>query len=118
MNHTAQMLKKMGFIKDGGDRSNIPQNLRPKSGDVRKYIKYHSDKPSITVTGDMRKVFHYEQNRALSVRELARLQSFPDDFEFKSSSISQQQQVGNAVPPLMAQAIAKTIRQMIKKNSV
>ncbi len=118
MNHTAQMLEKMGFIKDGGDRSNIPQNLRPKSGDVRKYIKYHSDKPSITVTGDMRKVFHYEQNRALSVRELARLQSFPDDFEFKSSSISQQQQVGNAVPPLMAQAIAKTIKQMIKKNSV
>ena len=73
--------------------------FRPKSGDVRKYIKYSSDKPSVTVTGDMRKIFHYEQNRALTVRELAKLQSFPDDFEFKGTRISQQQQVGNSVPP-------------------
>ena len=113
MNHTGQMLEKMGFLKDGEGREKIPVNLRPKSGDVRKYIKYNSSKPSITITGDMRKVFHYEQNRALTVRELARLQTFPDDFEFKSSSIAQQQQVGNAVPPLMAEAIANAIKKMI-----
>jgi DNA-cytosine methyltransferase len=116
MNHTEQMLHKMSFIKNGGDRTDIPLNLRPKSGDVRKYIKYHSDKPSVTVTGDMRKIFHYSQNRALTVRELARLQTFPDNFEFKSSSISQQQQVGNAVPPLMAEAIANNIKNMIKED--
>ena len=113
MNHTEQMLTKMGFIKDGEGREKIPENLRPKSGDVRKYIKYNSSKPAITVTGDMRKVFHPSQNRALTVRELARLQTFPDDFEFKSSSIAQQQQVGNAVPPLMAEAIAGAIKKMI-----
>lgn len=113
MNHTQQMLDKMAFIKDGEGREKIPENLRPKSGDVRKYIKYNSSKPSITVTGDMRKVFHPWQNRALTVRELARLQTFPDDFEFKSTSIAQQQQVGNAVPPLMAEAIAKTIKKML-----
>lgn len=116
MNHTEQMLHKMSFVQDGGDRTQIPLDLRPKSGDVRKYIKYHSDKPAVTITGDMRKVFHYAQNRALTVRELARLQTFPDDFEFKSSTISQQQQVGNAVPPLMAEAIAVSIKKMIEAN--
>ncbi len=116
MNHTKQMLEKMKFISDGGDRTQIPKALRPKSGDIRKYIKYDSKKPSITVTGDMRKVFHYSQNRALSVRELARVQSFPDSFVFKGSSISAQQQVGNAVPPLMAKEIAVCIKEMIKES--
>ena len=116
MNHTEQMLTKMSFIPDGGDRTAIPLSLRPTSGDVRKYIKYSSSKPSVTVTGDMRKIFHYSQNRALTVRELARLQSFPDSFIFKGKSISQQQQVGNAVPPLMAEEIAKSIVEMIKRE--
>ncbi len=112
MSHTEQMLHKMSFIADGGDRSDIPENIRPKSGDVRKYIRYASDKPSVTVTGDMRKIFHYEQNRALTVRELAKLQSFPDNFVFKGTKISQQQQVGNAVPPKMAEVIAEVIKKM------
>ena len=113
MNHTTQMLEKMKYVSDGGDRNEIPEYLRPKSGDARKYIRYNSQKPSITITGDMRKVFHYSQNRALTVRELARLQSFPDNFIFKGKSISAQQQVGNAVPPLMAKAIAEIIKEML-----
>lgn len=112
MSHSEQMLHKMSFVSDGGDRNEIPEQIRPKSGDVRKYIKYSSDKPSVTVTGDMRKIFHYDQNRALTVRELAKLQSFPDDFEFKGTKISQQQQVGNSVPPKMAEAIASVIIKM------
>lgn len=112
MSHSEQMLNKMSFISDGGDRTEIPVNIRPKLGDARKYIKYDSSKPSVTVTGDMRKIFHYEQNRALTVRELAKLQSFPDDFVFKGAKISQQQQVGNSVPPKMAEAIAKIIIKM------
>ncbi|AFM04703.1 DNA-methyltransferase Dcm [Bernardetia litoralis DSM 6794] len=112
MSHSEQMLTKMSYVSDGGDRNEIPVKIRPKSGDVRKYIKYASDKPSVCVTGDMRKIFHYEQNRALTVRELAELQSFPDDFVFKGTRISQQQQVGNSVPPKMAEAIAKVIIKM------
>lgn len=112
MTHSEQMLHKMSFVSDGGDRNEIPQSIRPKSGDVRKYIKYASNRPSITITGDMRKVFHYEQNRALTVRELAKLQSFPDNFVFKGTSISQQQQVGNSVPPKMSEAIAESIIKM------
>lgn len=106
MKHTAQMLKKMSYVKDGGDRNDIPDELRPKSGDVRKYIRYNSTKPSVCVTGDMRKIFHYEQNRALTCRELARIQSFPDDFIFEGTSIQIQQQIGNAVPPKLANQIA------------
>jgi len=112
MSHSEQMLHKMSYVTDGGNRNEIPLNFRPTSGDVRKYIKYASDKPSVCVTGDMRKIFHYEQNRALTVRELAKLQSFPDDFIFKGNRISQQQQVGNSVPPKMAEAIAKVIIKM------
>ncbi|TXD85268.1 DNA (cytosine-5-)-methyltransferase [Subsaximicrobium wynnwilliamsii] len=112
MSHSDQMLNKMSYVTDGGDRNEIPVKIRPKSGDVRKYIKYASDKPSVCVTGDMRKIFHYDQNRALTVRELAKLQSFPDDFVFKGTRISQQQQVGNSVPPKMAEAIAKVILKM------
>jgi len=114
MNHSEQMLKKMSYISNGGSRNQIPEHIRPTSGDPRKYIKYDKNKPSICVTGDMRKVFHYSQNRALSVRELARIQSFPDNFIFLGTKISQQQQVGNAVPPLMAQTIAQTIKKQLK----
>lgn len=112
MTHSSQMLEKMSYISDGGNREEIPLKLRPKSGDVRKYIRYKSDEPSVCVTGDMRKIFHYEQNRALTVRELAKLQSYPDDFIFKGTKISQQQQVGNSVPPKMAEAIASAIIRM------
>jgi DNA (cytosine-5)-methyltransferase 1 len=112
MSHSEQMLTKMSYISDGGNRNEIPENIRPSSGDIRKYIKYASNKPSVCVTGDMRKIFHYEQNRALTVRELAKLQSFPDDFIFKGKRISQQQQVGNSVPPKMAEAIAQAIINM------
>jgi DNA (cytosine-5)-methyltransferase 1 len=112
MTHSNQMLEKMSYVSDGGSREEIPVKLRPKSGDVRKYIRYKSDKPSVCVTGDMRKIFHYEQNRALTVRELAKLQSYPDDFIFMGTKISQQQQVGNSVPPKMAEAIASVIIKM------
>ncbi|EAJ7154647.1 DNA (cytosine-5-)-methyltransferase [Campylobacter jejuni] len=110
MMHSNQMLEKMSYIKDGGNKEQIPPEIRPKSGDIRKYIRYNSAKPSITITGDMRKVFHYSQNRALSARELARIQSFPDDFIFYGNSIDIQQQIGNAVAPLLAEKIANQVK--------
>ena len=113
MKHTKQMLDKMSYVKSGGTRVDIPEKIRPKSGDARKYIRYDKDRPSITITGDMRKVFHYEQNRALSPRELARIQTFPDDFIFEGKSISIQQQIGNAVPPKLSEAIAKEVKKCL-----
>ena len=116
MKHSEQMLEKMKYVSDGGNRNEIPELIRPKSGDVRKYIRYKSTEPAVCVTGDMRKIFHYSQNRALTVRELATLQTFPLDFIFKGSTISQQQQVGNSVPPILAKEIALTIKKMMKDD--
>ena len=110
MSHSKQMLQKMSYVKDGQGRECIPENIRPQSGDVRKYIRYNSLQPSICITGDMRKVFHYYQNRALTCRELARIQTFPDDFIFYGNSINIQQQIGNAVPPKLAYEIAKKVK--------
>ena len=117
MKHTEQMIHKMSFVSDGGNRYEIPEKIRPKSGDVRKYIRYKSTEPSVCVTGDMRKIFHYSQNRALTVRELAAIQTFPQDFIFKGSVISQQQQVGNSVPPALSVEIALAIKTMIENDS-
>jgi DNA (cytosine-5)-methyltransferase 1 len=113
MVHSQQMIEKMSYVKDGGGRDDIPEEIRPQKGDIRKYIRYDSSKPSICITGDMRKVFHYSQNRALTVRELAAIQTYPDSFIFLGSKILQQQMVGNSVPPLLAKSIADAVKTML-----
>lgn len=118
MKHSAQMLEKMSYVSDGGNRNDIPEKLRPKSGDSRKYIRYNSKKPSFCVTGDMRKIFHYSQNRALTCRELARLQTFPDSFVFFGNAGKVQQQIGNAVPVLLANKIALQVKEVLDNEQV
>ena len=116
MKHSQQMLEKMSYVKDGGDRNSIPIEIRPKSGDIRNSIGYVINQPGVSVSGDMRKVFHYNQNRALTPRELARLQSFPDEFVFEGSSINIQQQIGNAVPPKLSYAIATEVKRSLEEK--
>lgn len=113
MVHSAQMLEKMSYVKDGGNRTDIPEDIRPAKGDARKYIRFSSKKPAVCITGDMRKVFHYSQNRALTVRELAAIQTYPDNFEFLGNRSLQQQMVGNSVPPMLSHAIAQAIIKML-----
>ena len=63
------------------------------------------------------KFTHPFLNRAITVREAARLQSFPDTFKFIGSKMSQMKQVGNAVPPLLARKIARVIMNDIKRDN-
>lgn len=81
------------------------------------YLRLNYDEPSGTVVNVRKSMWvHPTLDRAISVREAARLQTFPDSFVFCGTKDKQYQQVGNAVPPIMAKAIAKKIANILNKN--
>ena len=72
------------------------------------------DEPSGTVVNVRKSMWiHPKKDRAISIREAARLQTFPDSFVFCGSKDKQYQQVGNAVPPIMAKAIAERLLEIL-----
>jgi DNA (cytosine-5)-methyltransferase 1 len=113
----AKILSRYHHIPAGGNWEDIPARLMKNYADRERchtgiYKRLRSNEPSIVI-GNFRKnmLIHPTQTRGLSVREAARLQSFPDDFEFTGSIGFQQQQVGNAVPPLLAKAVFDSIQK-------
>jgi DNA (cytosine-5)-methyltransferase 1 len=109
------IIERYRFIPQGGNWEDVPARLMQNYADRNSchtgiYHRLHPDEPS-KVIGNYRKnmVIHPYQDRGLSVREAARLQSFPDWFAFKGSIGFQQEQVGNAVPPLLAKAVFDAI---------
>lgn len=81
------------------------------------YLRLNYDEPCGTVVNVRKSMWiHPTQDRAISVREAARLQTFPDSFVFCGSKDKQYQQVGNAVPPIMAKSIAKKLAKVLKDN--
>ena len=112
-NHSQQTKEVISMIPDGGKISDLPEEY----WNIRKYNKafqrMNSKLPSNTIDTGHRNYFHYAENRVPSVRESARIQSFPDNFVFTGSKTSQYKQVGNAVPPLLAEKIAKKIKELL-----
>ncbi len=105
--HTEEVQWVISQVPEGGNHKDLP----PGVGESRKFneawTRYHSKRPSKTIDTGHRNHFHYKWNRVPTVRENARLQSFPDNFEFLGTKTQQNKQVGNAVPPLLAQAIGE-----------
>ena len=81
------------------------------------YLRLDYDQPSGTVVNVRKSMWvHPVLDRAISIREAARLQTFPDSFVFYGTKDKQYQQVGNAVPPIMAKAIAKKLAAQLQKS--
>jgi DNA (cytosine-5)-methyltransferase 1 len=133
-NHSAATLSKINLerlshIPQGGSWRDIPVDLLPqgmkrakRSDHTKRYgrLSWNGLASTILTKCDPHwgAYFHPEQDRTLTVREAARLQSFPDWFEFKGSRTDQYVQVGNAVPPLLGRAIAQTIDQISASQEI
>ena len=120
MNHKPLLVERYGYIPEGGklDIESLPEHLKKgyRTDEVKNYShvfkRLHRNKPATTmVPGHNAFPIHPWLNRALTVREAARIQTFPDEMEFKGSRQNQCIQVGNAFPPLLAELIANNIRK-------
>lgn len=112
--HIQRTIDIISMVPDGGNIKDLPE----KYWNVRKYNKaferMNSKLPSNTIDTGHRNYFHYKYNRVPSVRESARIQSFPDSFNFLGSKTSQYEQVGNAVPPKLSELIANEIKKVME----
>ncbi len=119
-NHTATVHK--DFVKaviaqvpEGGNYKDLPAGVGEHRRFHMAWTRCNGHKPSRTIDTGHRNYFHYEYNRIPTVRESARLQSFPDDFIFTGTRTQQYRQVGNAVPPLLGYELAKHLMRIITK---
>ena len=118
--HSELVLERISNISQGENHSNLPDHLKLKSGYPNIYGRLSQNFPADTITGNCGcasapgKFIHPTQDRVISVREGARLQSFPDRIEFFGSLTKQYKQVGNAVPTLMAKAVAESMKTILK----
>jgi DNA (cytosine-5)-methyltransferase 1 len=112
--HTDLVKSVIAQVPEGGNHKDLPKGV----GESRKFneawTRYHSQKPSKTIDTGHRNHFHYKFNRVPTVRENARLQSFPDNFIFLGTKTQQYRQVGNAVPPLLGYHIANQLKEILK----
>ncbi len=120
--HKQETLEILSMIKEGQTMKDLPEKYRTKSVHSGAYGRMVYDKPSYTLTTRLNtpsvgRITHPEQNRTITPREAARIQSFPDDYKFIGNITSIGMQIGNAVPPILAEEIGKHIKKYIN-NSV
>lgn len=116
------LIKIMQTLKDGQSKDDLPIEIRPQSGYGNTYAKLWWNKPSTTITRNFAcpsssRCIHPRDSRAMSIREGARLQSFPDNYKFYGSDGMKRLEIGNAVPPLLSIAIAKQMLVALENKS-
>lgn len=100
-------------VPEGGDYRDLPPGVGESRRFNEAWTRYDSKKPSYTIDTGHRNHFHYKYNRVPTIRENARLQSFPDKFVFYGNKTQQNRQVGNAVPPLLGKHLGKQILKFV-----
>lgn len=111
--HNQKTIDIISLVPDGGNYKDLPIELQETRKVHIAWTRLNSKKPSFTIDTGHRHHFHYLYNRIPTARESARIQSFPDNFIFVCSRTSQLKQIGNAVPPLLGKAIAKTLLEQL-----
>lgn len=111
--HTKRTQEIIAMVPDGGNYKSLPQELWSTRKVHIAWTRLNSGRPSFTIDCGHNHHFHYKYNRVPTVRESARIQSFPDSFVFVGNKGSQLRQVGNAVPSLMANAIANSLNKYL-----
>ena len=117
-NHSERVRTIISLVPDGGNYKNLPEEYRDSRNFNVAWTRFSSNKPAPTIDTGHRHHFHYKYNRVPTVRECARLQSFPDNFVFLGNKTQQFRQVGNAVPPIMAEAIASQLIKALDETAV
>jgi len=121
--HSKNAIKKLKLIPEGKGKEVLPPELLTKSIYSGTWSRMLGNEQSVTITTrfdtpSSGRFTHPVLNRCITVREAARIQSFPDDFIFLGPKTSQMKQVGNAVPPLLGFAIAKVIANDINEHEI
>lgn len=117
INHAANIVARMHTVPQGGNWKDIPIELGQGGGvHSNNYRRLKWDEPSITIKHVSKSmIIHPIYDRTPTIREVARIQSFDDNFEILGTIYNQHQQLANAVPPLLGKAIATSVYKILQK---
>jgi len=121
-NNNPKLVKIMELLPDGGTPEDLPKSLRPTSGFKNTYCRLWWKRPATTITRNLStpsssRCIHPKAPRPLTTREGARIQCFPDMYQFYGSRGDRNLQIGNAVPTFLSSAVAKAILDHFKTDN-
>lgn len=122
-NNNEKLVKIMESLPDGGTPEDLPEELRPTSGFKNTYCRLWWNRPAPTITRNLStpsssRCIHPKAPRPLTTREGARIQCFPDDYQFYGSRTDRNLQIGNAVPTFLSTALADSILGNFKEEKL